>query len=75
MQKEIILQNKDVLHIEPFHVHIRSKQTEKRKHAVQSGAVWASAVADYMMTMYPDLLNDEEEMLEIMRLIEGNLYL
>jgi hypothetical protein len=64
-----------MLHIEPTHIYIRSGHTPKRKHATQEGAVWTSAVAEYMTAMYPELLGDENENRDVIRLMKGNLYI
>jgi hypothetical protein len=42
---------------------------------VQEGAVWTDAVAEYMVAMYPELLDDHRDAGDLIRFKKGKLYL
>lgn len=63
------------LHFESNDIFVRSTPYTQRRHAVQNGSLWTESVADYMLTMYPDLLEYNEDGVSMLRLIQGKLYL
>jgi hypothetical protein len=58
-----------------MNISIRSGNTKERKHAVQEGAVWTDAVAEYMVAMYPELLEDHRDAGDLIRFKKDQLYL
>jgi len=45
---------------------------KKQKSPVRNGIIWSQPVAQFILEMYPDILESDMEMVDILRIINGN---
>ena len=48
---------------------------KKKRHPVQNGVLWSQPVAQFILDIYPDILESDLDMKDLIRIINGNVLL